>query len=47
MSSRYDVCSPGKAYDAGGCTASFSPTDHNGSHCVELTVIARDLKFSY
>ena len=35
------------AYDAGGYTMSFSPTDHNGSTYVELTVIGRDLKFSY
>jgi ABC-type branched-subunit amino acid transport system substrate-binding protein len=36
-----------KSYDAGGYTVSFSPADHNGSHYVELTVIGRDLKFSY
>jgi len=26
---------------------SFSPTNHNGSAYVELTVIGKDLKFSY
>jgi branched-chain amino acid transport system substrate-binding protein len=36
-----------KAYDAGGYLMSFSPTDHNGSTFVELTVIGRDLKFNY
>jgi ABC-type branched-subunit amino acid transport system substrate-binding protein len=35
------------AYDAGGYTVSFSPTNHNGSSFVELTVIGKDLKFSY
>jgi branched-chain amino acid transport system substrate-binding protein len=36
-----------KSYDAGGYAVSFSPADHNGSRYVELTVIGRDLKFSY
>ena len=36
-----------KAYDVGGYVVSFSPTNHNGSSFVELTVIGRDLKFSY
>ena len=36
-----------KAFDAGGYMMSFSPTDHNGSSFVELTVIGRDLKFNY
>ena len=35
------------AYDAGGYTVSFSPSDHNGSSYVELVVIGRDLKFEY
>jgi branched-chain amino acid transport system substrate-binding protein len=34
-------------YDAGGYTISFSPTNHNGSSFVELTVIGRGLKFAY
>jgi ABC-type branched-subunit amino acid transport system substrate-binding protein len=29
-------------YDVGGYTVSFSPTDHNGSKFVELTVIGKD-----
>ena len=36
-----------KGYDAGGYFVGFSPTNHNGSSFVELTVIGRDLKFSY
>jgi ABC-type branched-subunit amino acid transport system substrate-binding protein len=36
-----------KSYDTGGYTVKFSPTAHNGSDYVELTVIGRDLKFSY
>jgi branched-chain amino acid transport system substrate-binding protein len=36
-----------KDYDAGGYVVSFSPTNHNGSAYVELTVIGKDLKFSY
>ena len=31
-------------YDAGGYPVSFSPTDHNGSNFVELTVLRRDGK---
>jgi ABC-type branched-subunit amino acid transport system substrate-binding protein len=34
-------------YDAGGYLLSFSPTNHNGSSYVELTVIGKDLKFNY
>lgn len=36
-----------KGFDTGGYVVSFSPTNHNGSSFVELTVIGRDLKFSY
>jgi ABC-type branched-subunit amino acid transport system substrate-binding protein len=36
-----------KDYDVGGYTVAFSPTNHNGSSFVELTVIGRELKFSY
>jgi len=36
-----------KSYDAGGYALAFTPADHNGSSYVELTVIGRDLKFSY
>jgi len=36
-----------KAYDAGGVLMVFSPTDHNGTNLVEITVIGRDLKFNY
>jgi branched-chain amino acid transport system substrate-binding protein len=32
-------------YDVGGFSVSFSPTDHNGSKFVELTVIGRDETF--
>src|SRR5215831_13521949 len=32
-------------FDVGGYTVSFSPTDHNGSKFVELTVIGRDETF--
>jgi len=32
-------------YDVGGYTVSFSPTDHNGSKFVELTVIGKDENF--
>jgi branched-chain amino acid transport system substrate-binding protein len=35
------------AYDVGGFVVSFSPTNHNGSSYVELTVIGKDLKFNY
>jgi ABC-type branched-subunit amino acid transport system substrate-binding protein len=34
-------------YDAGGYLVSFSPTNHNGSSFVELTVIGGTLKFNY
>ncbi|OAI50804.1 hypothetical protein AYO46_02070 [Betaproteobacteria bacterium SCGC AG-212-J23] len=36
-----------KAYDVGGYVVGFAPNNHNGSAFVELTVIGRDLKFSY
>jgi branched-chain amino acid transport system substrate-binding protein len=36
-----------KDFDAGGYLVSFSPTNHNGSSFVELTVIGKDLKFGY
>jgi len=36
-----------KAYDTGGYVVGFAPNNHNGSSFVELTVIGRDLKFSY
>jgi ABC-type branched-subunit amino acid transport system substrate-binding protein len=36
-----------KGYDAGGYVVNFSPTDHNGSSFVELTVLGRDKKYSY
>jgi ABC-type branched-subunit amino acid transport system substrate-binding protein len=36
-----------KGYDAGGYFVNFSPTDHNGSSFVELTVLGRDKKYSY
>ena len=36
-----------KAYDVGGYVVGFGPNNHNGSSFVELTVIGRDLKFSY
>ena len=31
----------------GGYVVGFGPNNHNGSSFVELTVIGRDLKFSY
>lgn len=31
--------------DLGGYTVTFSPTDHNGSRFVELTVIGKDENF--
>ncbi|MGE5130273.1 MAG: ABC transporter substrate-binding protein [Sphingomonadaceae bacterium] len=34
-------------YDAGGYYLSFSPTNHNGSSFVELTIIGKDLHFKY
>jgi len=36
-----------KGYDTGGYVVGFAPNNHNGSSFVELTVIGRDLKFSY
>jgi len=36
-----------KAHDVGGYVVGFGPNNHNGSSFVELTVIGRDLKFSY
>lgn len=36
-----------KEFDAGGYVVSFSPTNHNGSSFVELTVIGHDQKFNY
>ena len=36
-----------KAYDAGGYLVSFSPTNHNGSSFVELTIIGQGQKFNY
>jgi ABC-type branched-subunit amino acid transport system substrate-binding protein len=36
-----------KGYDAGGYIVGFGSNNHNGSSFVELTVIGRDLKFSY
>ena len=36
-----------KDFDVGGHTIAFTPNNHNGSSFVELTVIGRDLKFSY
>jgi ABC-type branched-subunit amino acid transport system substrate-binding protein len=35
------------SFDAGGYFVSFSPSNHNGSSFVELTVIGRDQKFAY
>ena len=32
-------------YDVGGFNVTYTPTDHNGSKFVELTVISRDGKF--
>ena len=32
-------------YDTGGYTITFTPTDHNGSNFVALTILSRDLKF--
>jgi branched-chain amino acid transport system substrate-binding protein len=36
-----------KGFDTGGYAVGFSPTNHNGSSYVELTVIGKDLKFNY
>jgi ABC-type branched-subunit amino acid transport system substrate-binding protein len=35
------------SYDAGGYLLTFSPTNHNGSKFVDLTIIGRDLKFKF
>jgi ABC-type branched-subunit amino acid transport system substrate-binding protein len=34
-------------FDTGGYIVGFSPSNHNGSSFVELTVIGKDLKFGY
>jgi branched-chain amino acid transport system substrate-binding protein len=36
-----------KAYDTGGYVVAFSPTNHNGSSFVELTIIGQGQKFNY
>ena len=36
-----------KGFDTGGYVVGFSPTNHNGSSFVELTVLGHDLKFNY
>jgi len=36
-----------KSFDTGGYVVGFSPTDHNGSSFVELTVIGSGQKFNY
>jgi len=36
-----------KSYDAGGYVVAFSPSNHNGSSFVELTIIGQGLKFNY
>ena len=36
-----------KSFDTGGYVVGFSPSNHNGSSFVELTVIGRDQKFNY
>jgi branched-chain amino acid transport system substrate-binding protein len=36
-----------RAFDTGGYVMSFSPTNHNGSSYVELTVLGHDQKFNY
>jgi ABC-type branched-subunit amino acid transport system substrate-binding protein len=35
------------SYDAGGYVVGFSPTNHNGSSFVELTIIGKDLQFKH
>ena len=35
------------SYDTGGYMMNFSPTNHNGSNYVDLTIIGRDLKFKF
>jgi hypothetical protein len=36
-----------KDVDMGGYFVNFSPTNHNGSNQVEMTVIGSQLKFNY
>jgi ABC-type branched-subunit amino acid transport system substrate-binding protein len=36
-----------KSFDTGGYLVGFSPSDHNGSSFVELTVLSRNRKYSY
>jgi ABC-type branched-subunit amino acid transport system substrate-binding protein len=36
-----------KAFDTGGYVVGFSPTNHNGSSFVELTIIGQGQKFNY
>jgi ABC-type branched-subunit amino acid transport system substrate-binding protein len=36
-----------KSFDTGGYLVSFSPTNHNGSSFVELTIIGQGQKFNY
>jgi ABC-type branched-subunit amino acid transport system substrate-binding protein len=36
-----------RAYDTGGYVVGFSPTNHNGSSFVELTIIGAGQKFNY
>jgi ABC-type branched-subunit amino acid transport system substrate-binding protein len=36
-----------RGFDAGGYLVSFSPTNHNGSSFVELTVMGKEIKFNY
>jgi branched-chain amino acid transport system substrate-binding protein len=36
-----------RGFDTGGYIVDFSPSNHNGSSFVELTVIGKDLKFGY
>jgi len=34
-------------YDVGGYAVGFTPSNHNGSSYVELTVIGKDLSFKH
>jgi hypothetical protein len=34
-------------YDVGGFNVGFSPTNHNGSSYVELTVLAKNQQFKF
>lgn len=36
-----------KGFDTGGYAVSFSPTNHNGSSFVELTILGRDARYNY